>query len=83
MIKEIAKKSVIRLSINIKRKLCKYCHLILIPGISCRIRQKRKNKANCQPYSRCSIVCLGCGYQKLYISDPNYSLWPLTAQSTE
>ncbi|KAL3288547.1 hypothetical protein HHI36_002986 [Cryptolaemus montrouzieri] len=39
---QVSKKCVQRIDVDIKRKICKACKTILVPGISCKIRIKKK-----------------------------------------
>ncbi|CAG9766049.1 unnamed protein product [Ceutorhynchus assimilis] len=52
----ISKKAVQRLDIDIKRTLCKGCRSILIPGVTCKIRiKKKKVLKHCMKCSRVKV----------------------------
>ncbi|ALU11705.1 RNAse P, Rpr2/Rpp21 subunit [Ignicoccus islandicus DSM 13165] len=57
---KVARKGKVRVPIETKRAFCRRCHIPLIPGITARIRLRRKG--------RLTIVlsCLNCGYVRRY-----------------
>ncbi|KAJ2672616.1 hypothetical protein IWW42_002770 [Coemansia sp. RSA 1085] len=57
--RQVARKSVLRLSPHIKRDLCKACGSPQQPGISCTVRVKGKGKSQ-----RTITTCMYCGWQR-------------------
>jgi ribonuclease P protein subunit RPR2 len=55
--KKIAMAARIRLSTEHKRRICKNCNALLVPGENCRVRIKQKREPHLV------ITCLTCGYQ--------------------
>jgi len=41
--RRIAMKNRIKLPSGVRRKICKHCHSLLIPGINCKVRSKEGN----------------------------------------
>ncbi|KAL1497722.1 hypothetical protein ABEB36_008632 [Hypothenemus hampei] len=63
----ISKKAVQRLDIDIKRNTCKGCRSILIPGITSKIRIKKK---------KMNVHCLNCSTLKIFeVKNPDYLPW--------
>ncbi|KAJ2120332.1 Ribonuclease P protein subunit p21 [Coemansia sp. RSA 720] len=56
--RQVARKSVLRLSPHVKRRLCKVCNTPKQPGISCRVRVKGSGRAK-----RVITTCTYCGDQ--------------------
>ena len=54
--KRVAMKNRVKLPSDIKRKVCKHCHSLLIPGVNCRVRTKEGNVVyycrECRRYSK-------------------------------
>ncbi|XP_044747290.1 ribonuclease P protein subunit rpr2-like isoform X2 [Coccinella septempunctata] len=40
---QVSKKSVQRIDVDMKRRICKACKTLLLPGINCKVRIKKKN----------------------------------------
>jgi ribonuclease P protein subunit RPR2 len=55
--RKIAMAAKIRLPIKYKRRICKNCNTLLVPGDNCRVRIKQKREPHLV------ITCLTCGYQ--------------------
>ncbi|KAJ2614873.1 Ribonuclease P protein subunit p21 [Coemansia sp. RSA 1285] len=68
--RQVARKSVLRLSPHIKREICKACASPLVPGVSCSTRVKGHKKGR-----RVVITCLYCGCQRRLIVDPHKELF--------
>ncbi|CAK8690286.1 unnamed protein product [Clavelina lepadiformis] len=67
--KALALRNVVRLSPQIKRTICKKCGIILVPGVTCKVR----NRSGRERFTM--VHCLDCGYSRRFFLDPNYSLW--------
>lgn len=67
--KEIAKKLVYKLDPNIKRTTCKHCHALLVPGITAKVRIRRKRERHLV------VTCLGCNTLRRYLCRPGHVLW--------
>jgi len=57
--RKISSKYNVRITRELKRKICKKCNAFLIPGFNCKVRADRKTK--CITY-----ICLECGERKRY-----------------
>jgi len=55
--RKIAMAAKIRLPTRYKRRICKNCNTLLVPGDNCRLRIKQKREPHLV------ITCLNCGYQ--------------------
>ncbi|XP_019881338.1 ribonuclease P protein subunit p21 [Aethina tumida] len=73
LIIKVARKTVQRIGINVKRTLCKRCRSLLVAGVTCKVRIKKK---------RVVWNCLRCNLSKEYATDPNHHPWPLDDRST-
>lgn len=59
--------------IDIKRTICKKCRCLLIPGVTGKVRVKKKNV-----YWTCNL----CKDQRKYcITNVHYDPWPLTSEA--
>lgn len=67
--KEIARKLVYKLDPSIKRKICKYCHVVLVPGVTATVRLRRKREKHIV------VKCLCCKKMKRYLCRPGHVLW--------
>ncbi|XP_056412239.1 ribonuclease P protein subunit p21 isoform X1 [Hyla sarda] len=68
--KTIGKRLVLRQDPSIKRTICKRCSSLLLSGITCTVRQRKRRG------QRLTIVrCLSCGLTKPFLNNPNYKLW--------
>uniref|UniRef100_V9LGR8 Ribonuclease P protein subunit p21-like protein n=2 Tax=Callorhinchus milii TaxID=7868 RepID=V9LGR8_CALMI len=67
--RSIAKRLVLRHDPSVKRTICKRCSALLIPGISCTIRQRKKNR----PVT--VIRCVTCGLTKRFENRRDYQVW--------
>jgi len=75
--RKIAMAAKIRLPTKYKRRICKNCNTLLVPGDNCRVRIKQKREPHLV------ITCLNCGYQtrmllrkkkeKIKLEQNNYS----------
>ncbi|XP_063809664.1 ribonuclease P protein subunit p21 [Pseudophryne corroboree] len=66
----ISKRLVLRQDPSIKRTICKRCSSLLLSGITCTVRQKKRRG------QRQTVVrCLSCGLTKRFLNNPNYKLW--------
>jgi len=57
--RKIGMKCQYTLPTELKRKFCKKCNMLLIPGISCEVRLNKKTKT-------INIKCFNCNYIKRY-----------------
>jgi ribonuclease P protein subunit RPR2 len=55
--RKIAMAARIRLPTEYKRRICKNCNTLLVPGDNCRVRIKQKREPHVV------VTCLTCGYQ--------------------
>src|SRR3972149_12234372 len=55
--RKIAMAARIRLPMNHRRRICKNCNTLLVPGDNCRVRIKQKREPHLV------ITCLTCGHQ--------------------
>ncbi|KAG1669288.1 Ubiquitin domain-containing protein UBFD1 [Nymphon striatum] len=53
---------------EIKRKICKKCNSLLLPGITASVRYKGKNK-------RIIVTCKNCKQVKRFCTSKDYTLW--------
>lgn len=69
----ICRKAVLRLDIPIKRSLCKTCRIPLLPGITCKVRIKKK---------KIIWTCLTCNTCKMFDSKiHDFVPWTLQDES--
>ncbi|KAJ2090116.1 Ribonuclease P protein subunit p21 [Coemansia sp. RSA 1813] len=68
--RQVARKSVLRISPHIKREICKSCASPLVPGVSCSTRVKGHKKGR-----RVITTCLYCGCQRRLMADPQHELF--------
>ncbi|XP_015763392.1 PREDICTED: ribonuclease P protein subunit p21-like isoform X2 [Acropora digitifera] len=54
---------------SIKRKICKYCHVVLVPGVTATVRLRRKREKHIV------VKCLCCKKMKRYLCRPGHVLW--------
>lgn len=64
--KACASKNLIRLHPHVKRTICKECQSLLLPGVSSKIRRKKKCLR---------MTCLNCKESKTFLSPKGYELW--------
>jgi ribonuclease P protein subunit RPR2 len=55
--RKIAMAAKIRLPTKYKRRICKNCSMLLVPGDNCRVRIKQKREPHVV------VTCLNCGYK--------------------
>ncbi|CAB4015372.1 ribonuclease P subunit p21-like [Paramuricea clavata] len=67
--KSIGQKLLCKMDPSIKRTICKYCHSILVPGLTSTIRVKAKRERHLV------VTCLDCGTLKRFNTCKNYQLW--------
>lgn len=66
---QIARHQVLRLDPHLKRRICKKCHILLLPGVTCMVRlRKRREKHSV-------VTCLDCGTVKRFVTRRDYRLW--------
>lgn len=65
----LAKKNVLRLHPHLKRTLCKRCDLLLIPGITSKVRTHGKKD------NHIVIECLHCEALKRFVCKEGHVLW--------
>jgi len=58
---KISSKSKVRIRRAWKRLICKKCHVMLVPGVTARVRIRSEGKG-----SRVTVTCLNCGWIKRY-----------------
>ncbi|KAI9505312.1 Ribonuclease P protein subunit p21 [Coemansia spiralis] len=68
--RQVARKSVLRLSPHVKREICKACASPLVPGVSSTVRIKGHNRGR-----RVVTTCNCCGWQRRLIVDPGHELF--------
>lgn len=72
----ILKKSVLKLSPEMKRSVCKKCNTVMIPGISMRIRTENKSKSKAPEHEMLIYECSTCGKPKRFpVGKGEYLLW--------
>jgi len=62
LIIRIAEKGKVKVPKSIKRSICKNCKIILIPGITARVRIRSEGSKG----SRVTVTCILCGWMKRY-----------------
>ncbi|EHB16023.1 Ribonuclease P protein subunit p21, partial [Heterocephalus glaber] len=68
--KTIAKRLVLRQDPSVKRTLCRGCSSLLIPGLTCTQRQRRRRG------QRWTVqTCLTCQRSQRFLNDPRHLLW--------
>ncbi|XP_056639374.1 ribonuclease P protein subunit p21-like, partial [Diorhabda sublineata] len=69
----VSRKTVQRMEIDMKRTICKSCRCLMITGITCRVRIKKK---------KLIYTCLKCHTNKVFLTLKNdYQCWTQTNQS--
>jgi ribonuclease P protein subunit RPR2 len=69
----VSKKAVQRLDIEVKRTICKGCRSLLLAGVTCKVRIKKK---------RSIWSCMKCNTTKTFLlQDPGYEPWSLQDES--
>jgi ribonuclease P protein subunit RPR2 len=61
LIKRISMRTRVKIPKDIKRWICKHCHIIMVPGFNARVRTRRDGKA-----LRVVTRCLSCGWIHRY-----------------
>ncbi|XP_051009578.1 E3 ubiquitin-protein ligase TRIM39 isoform X4 [Acomys russatus] len=68
--KTIARRLVLRQDPSVKRTLCRSCFSLLIPGLTCTQRQRRRKG------QRWTVqTCLTCHRSQRFLNDPKHLLW--------
>uniref|UniRef100_A0A1B6G4X2 Uncharacterized protein n=1 Tax=Cuerna arida TaxID=1464854 RepID=A0A1B6G4X2_9HEMI len=67
--RNVAKKAVVRAEPEMKRKLCKGCNSLLVPGDNARVRLRKK------PDPRLIWTCARCGTIKRFGVRKDYKIW--------
>lgn len=76
ILSKVAKKSVLRMDINMKRSLCKGCGTVLVKdGSATVVRKKKKNGG----YVR--QACVTCNTQKTFPVRKNHEIWHAKGES--
>ncbi|XP_043856685.1 ribonuclease P protein subunit p21 [Dromiciops gliroides] len=66
----IGKRLVLRQDPSVKRTLCRGCSSLLIPGVTCTQRQRRRLG------QRWTVqTCLTCHRSRRFLNDPRHQLW--------
>ncbi|XP_075411413.1 ribonuclease P protein subunit p21 [Tenrec ecaudatus] len=66
----IAKRLVLRRDPSVKRTLCRGCSSLLVPGLTCTQRQRRRKGL------RWTVqTCLTCQRSQRFLNDPGHLLW--------
>ncbi|XP_069783142.1 ribonuclease P protein subunit p21 [Narcine bancroftii] len=65
----ISKRLVLRQDPSVKRTVCKKCSSLLVPGITAKVRQRRRMQ------QVTVVTCLACGMSKRFLRRPDYCLW--------
>ncbi|CAH2009445.1 unnamed protein product [Acanthoscelides obtectus] len=74
LMQSISKKTVQRMDIETKRTICKGCKTLLLAGVNCRVRMKKK---------RLRWICNLCGQTKTFdMNNRNYCPWQQNPEST-
>ncbi|KAF7279058.1 hypothetical protein GWI33_007692 [Rhynchophorus ferrugineus] len=69
----VSKKSVQRIDIEVKRTICKGCRSLLLPGITSKVRIKKKKVIH---------HCVVCTTRKVFMTkNRNYTPWTLKSES--
>ncbi|KAJ2777161.1 Ribonuclease P protein subunit p21 [Coemansia javaensis] len=69
--RQIARKAVLRLSPHVKRGICGACSTPLLPGVSCAVRVKGRNRGR-----RVITTCTYCGAQsRIVMANPDHQLF--------
>ncbi|ENN71790.1 ribonuclease P protein subunit rpr2 [Dendroctonus ponderosae] len=69
----ISKKAVLRLDADLKNTICKSCRSLLLPGITCKVRIKKK---------RIIKHCLKCNHMKIFDTrNQDYVTWNQRSES--
>jgi ribonuclease P protein subunit RPR2 len=61
LIRRISMRTRVKLPKEIKRWICKHCHIVMVPGFNARVRTRRDGKA-----LRVVTKCLSCGWIHRY-----------------
>ncbi|XP_058141472.1 ribonuclease P protein subunit p21-like isoform X2 [Dasypus novemcinctus] len=66
----VARRLVLRRDPSLKRTLCRGCSSLLLPGLTCTQRQRRRRG------QRWTVqTCLTCGRSQRFLNDPGHLLW--------
>ncbi|KAJ2798201.1 Ribonuclease P protein subunit p21 [Coemansia helicoidea] len=68
--RQVAQKSVLRLSPHVKRGICQVCSSPLVPGVSAAVRVKGKGRGQ-----RVLTTCTYCGHQARLMVNSNHVLF--------
>ncbi|XP_046362934.2 ribonuclease P protein subunit p21-like [Haliotis rufescens] len=74
-LKTLAKRQVLRLHPDMRRTLCKMCSVLLLPGVTARVRTGKKQIKLTQ------VTCLECGASKRFPWKPDHQLWADTEEA--
>lgn len=66
---QIGRHQVSRIDPHVKRRICKRCELLLIPGYTCTVRHRSKREKHAV------VTCVECATVKRFLSRANYQLW--------
>ncbi|XP_074656564.1 ribonuclease P protein subunit p21-like [Tubulanus polymorphus] len=65
-LKTVARKQVLKLDPTIKRKICRRCDVLLLPGVTCCQRTRMKSRV---------VTCTECGDSRRYPYNKQQKLW--------
>uniref|UniRef100_A0A4P6D9Z1 Putative ribonuclease p protein subunit p21 rhodnius neglectus n=2 Tax=Rhodnius TaxID=13248 RepID=A0A4P6D9Z1_RHOPR len=68
MLHNVARKTVSRHEISLKRRICKNCHCILVPGNTCIVRLLKKPQ-------QVMWLCVVCGTYKVFNTKKDHKNW--------
>uniref|UniRef100_A0A069DPI8 Putative ribonuclease p protein subunit p21 n=1 Tax=Panstrongylus megistus TaxID=65343 RepID=A0A069DPI8_9HEMI len=74
MLHSVARKTVTRHDISLKRRICKNCHCILVPGNTCIVRLLKKPR-------QLMWLCVVCGTYKVFNTKPDHIVWTETPEA--
>lgn len=69
--KTIARRLVLRQDPSVKRRLCRKCCSLLLPGVTATARQRKDRWRN----RKTVVRCLSCGQSKMFVNNPGHCLW--------
>jgi len=66
---QIARHQVLRIDPHMKRRICKKCQVLLIPGFTATVRHRSKREKHAV------VTCCECGSNKRFLSRKDFVLW--------
>ncbi|XP_055504136.1 ribonuclease P protein subunit p21 isoform X1 [Leucoraja erinacea] len=67
--RSVCRRLVLRRDPSVKRCVCKKCFSLLVPGITSKVRQRKRQ----QRFT--TVTCVACGTSKKFLNRPDYCLW--------